>query len=68
MAANEQQVCKGCGAPIRWIQMRSGKGMPVDAKPFKMIVIIDGIAGLREAWMPHWATCPKARDFKRRSR
>ena len=25
--------CKSCGAPIKWIKMKSGKTMPVDAKP-----------------------------------
>lgn len=25
--------CKACGAPIRWIKMKSGKAMPVDAQP-----------------------------------
>lgn len=26
-------TCRGCGQPIRWIPMASGKQMPVDAEP-----------------------------------
>jgi len=26
------QICRGCGAPIEWIKMASGKMMPCDAQ------------------------------------
>lgn len=28
-----KSVCRGCGAKIRWIRMKSGKMMPVDPEP-----------------------------------
>lgn len=38
MAYQETTHCRKCGAPIRYIRMkRSGKWMPVDAKPVEII-------------------------------
>jgi hypothetical protein len=47
--------------------------MPVDAKKLKVIVIRTHhghgeqheIPELVDAYMPHWATCPNAADFKK---
>lgn len=31
-------ICRGCGAQIEWIHMRTGKSMPVDPEPVFVIV------------------------------
>jgi len=58
----ETSPCKGCGAEIGWIKTPKGRNMPVNPKkvPFMMA---DGT--LRWGYVPHWATCPKAQDFKK---
>lgn len=66
--------CK-CGAEIAFIEMVSGKKMPVDAKPEQMIVIPEltdpvfygNVKGeMVKAYRPHWGTCPLAKDFKKK--
>lgn len=32
-------VCKGCGAPLEWIQTAAGRSMPVDPEP---VFVIEG--------------------------
>lgn len=59
-------TCKGCGASIFWMSMESGKKMPVDAAPKKMVVVLALGCKLVDAYTPHWATCPKAANFKRK--
>jgi hypothetical protein len=44
------EICRGCGAPITWKLTVKQKWTPVNP--------------LDES--PHWATCPKAKDFKRK--
>lgn len=29
-------VCRSCGKPIKWIELKSGKKMPVDPDPFEL--------------------------------
>ena len=57
--------CKGCGKEIKWVVMASGAKMPLDAKPVQMIQVKEGIGESIPVYMPHWATCEKAKDFKR---
>lgn len=45
--------CRGCGAPIDWFITPANKRMPMNPEPAE-----DGSA------VPHWATCPRAKDFK----
>ena len=62
--------CKSCGAPIVWVEMVSGKRMPVDAKPAKLVVLDDmpePRGSVVDCWTPHWATCPQA-DQHRKAR
>lgn len=47
-------VCKGCNAPIAWFRTTHGASMPVNLP----------IANENVPVTPHWATCPKADDFK----
>jgi len=64
--------CKGCGAEIRWVKMETGENMPLDAKSVNMTRIFPNYQPLYDlyeaytvdVYMPHWATCPNAKDFK----
>ena len=38
-------VCKGCGAPLEWIQTVAGRSMPVDPEP---VFVKIGRASCRE--------------------
>jgi hypothetical protein len=42
--------CRGCGAMIAWYHTPTGKTIPLDDATFE----------------PHWATCPKADEFRRK--
>jgi len=63
--------CKGCNAEIRWIKTIQGKNHPVDAKPVKIWIngtdlgIPGGGWSLESGWVSHFATCPKAHQFRR---
>lgn len=59
--------CKGCGAEIKWIKTAKGKNMPIDAKSEKRYVmdLVTGEWSFKDAYTQHWATCPKAKDFKK---
>lgn len=56
--------CRYCGAPIVFVPMRSGRPLPCDAEPIAVIVFAaedDGRGHVeRQAFRPHWATCPHA--------
>lgn len=72
--------CKGCGAEIDWVRMKSGKSMPVDPEPVfveeggnQVFITDEGdtITGTATeskrgevAFVPHWATCPAYKQFK----
>ena len=57
--------CKGCGKEILWIKMNTSGNMPVDPKSEKRICFIKGIGHIYDTYMPHWATCEKADQFKK---
>lgn len=61
----EASKCKSCGADIYWIQMVSGKMMPVDAKE-KKLVRIKNRGEIITAYEPHWATCPNADKHRKK--
>lgn len=61
-------TCRSCGAAIRWIVMVSGKRMPVDAKPAKLIVLDDmpePRGAVVDCWTSHFATCPNAAQHRK---
>ena len=74
--------CRGCGAEIEWLRMKSGKTMPVDPEPVfvaeggNQVFITDAgetITGSATeentgevGFVPHWATCPAAGQFRKR--
>ncbi|MGH9158170.1 MAG: hypothetical protein ACRD1K_20570 [Acidimicrobiales bacterium] len=51
----------------------SGKAAPLDAKPEKRIVIVEGeypgsyLADVLDTYVSHFATCPSASKFRRSS-
>jgi hypothetical protein len=47
-------VCKGCSADIEWWQTNNGKNIPFNPMP----------KSDQDETTPHWASCPKAKDFK----
>jgi hypothetical protein len=70
--------CK-CGADIAFVNMVSGKKMPVDAKPENMVFIADtpypvdlffveGKGEMVKVYRPHWGTCPLAKQFKKKDK
>ncbi len=60
--------CRACKAEIMFIEMASGKKMPVDAKPLIVVQVKDGIGKVIEAYYPHWATCPGAHAFRKKGK
>lgn len=65
-----QAICRGCGAPIEWAEIvKSGKKMCFDGQILALTTRHDPatqrlIERVDQA-TNHWATCPKAKDFKR---
>jgi len=61
-------TCKGCGREINWVKTLNGKNMPVDPEPQTMVVTTknDKAWVSKTCYVPHWATCPNADDFRKR--
>lgn len=72
--------CRACSAPIRFAKhVSTGKAHPVDDKPSQdgnlVLFHEGGVLMVRHAKLPadqmrprhksHFATCPKAKDFRR---
>ena len=55
-------VCKKCGIYIEFIKTARGKFMPVDPK---LITVVDQQGNTHKGYIPHWATCPNADDFRK---
>jgi len=58
--------CKNCGAKLKWCEMMSGKKMPLNAKPVSMIQVKEDLGQVIDVYMPHWADCPGAKEFKKK--
>lgn len=56
-------TCRGCGVYIEWIKTPAGKDMPVDPAE---ITVIDVEGRTLRGYIPHWGTCPKANQFKKK--
>ena len=78
--SSDRASCGSCGAPMRWVTPLAGKPMPLDAEPnpegnVEMVttpagprakVHAKGQGGLLgERWMPHHASCPQGREWRR---
>ena len=63
-------TCRGCGATIAWIKLtESGKLHPVDLPP-ALVRVENGsvpvsMGNVVARFVSHFATCPKANDFRR---
>ena len=57
-------ICKGCGAEIKWIEMESGKNMPVD---IQLETIVTDNGKIVKGYKSHFATCPSAKKYRRKS-
>jgi len=57
--------CKGCGAQIRWVKTANGKNMPLDEKEKLFYYRVENEWEIKRGRDPHWATCPKAAQFKK---
>ena len=72
-------TCRSCGARVTWLRTTSGKNIPVneDPDPNGNIVVIAGTVTCavvdptqemdKPHYMPHHATCPQGKDWRRRS-
>lgn len=58
--------CKSCHAEIKWVDTKTGKKMPLDAKPFSAVQVKEGIGEVIQVYMPHWGTCPSAGQHRRK--
>jgi hypothetical protein len=73
MDRNVTARCSSCGAAIVWAFMSSGKRMPLDAKPQKLITLIPNPAVLADApvghvvdcYTSHFVTCPNAAQHRK---
>lgn len=64
----EGKPCEACGAPLVWYRTKQGKQMPcnADAKPHAQQGFLGPPEyGLIDAKYSHFATCPKADQFRR---
>lgn len=70
--------CRGCGACVFFVPMKSGKEMPLDPEPKPEGTVYrrwgvwhvaskkQPVPPGRPAYIPHFASCPKAKSFRRR--
>jgi hypothetical protein len=64
--------CRGCGAEILWTVTTTNKRMPLDAQPENRATLVerdaDGtmVVKIVPTYLPHWASCPQADDFRRK--
>jgi len=56
--------CKSCGAPIVWVRSVINKPIPLDPKIYR-VVTEDGV--VVKGRISHFATCPNADKFRRKS-
>ena len=70
--------CKGCGKEIKFIKTPLNKFMPVDVEEITIGKDNKGLSLVREngivehqpalgthGYIPHWSTCPNAKEFKK---
>ena len=57
-------VCRGCRKNIKWIKTKKGKDMPVD--PAEVTIVTED-GETKRGFIPHWATCPKANTFRKKT-
>ena len=65
-------TCRGCGEQIYWVEMVSGKKMPINIKPQKFVKVeprgfVD-VGFVEEGFTSHFTTCPKATAFRQKKK
>lgn len=60
--ASKGSACRGCGLYIKWIKTAKGKDMPVDPT---LVTLMTEKGKVVRGYVPHWATCSKAGDFRK---
>lgn len=72
-------TCRSCHAPVRWVRTAKGQPMPLDRDPNPAgNVLLDAhgraevcrqgdprLLEARPVYMPHHATCPDAKGWRR---
>lgn len=69
---------RGCGAPVRWVRLASGRWVPLDPEPVldgNIVVGPDGTASYltksdgevdpTRRFVSHFATCPQSRHYRK---
>jgi hypothetical protein len=58
--------CRGCGAPIYWVTLDSGKRMPLDRGRQVRVAYIEGRGFVAHgSYTSHFATCPEANRLRK---
>lgn len=59
--------CKACGADIMWVKTQTGSSTPVDSASAQKRYVKhqDGTWRLSDTFVSHFATCPKADQFRK---
>ena len=65
MSSENRKQCRGCKAAIEWQRTKTGGYHPVDPKIIT-IVSLEGV--VTRGRVSHFATCPKADNFRKRSK
>ncbi len=55
-------VCDGCKIYTEWSKTTAGKMTPVNLK------CVAFVTATNKGFIPHWATCPKAKNFRKKIR
>ena len=59
--------CKACGTPIVFVKTPSGKTQVLDeTTKEKRVAVIDDVAHMVDTYLSHYATCPNAKEFRRK--
>ncbi|HXP82603.1 MAG TPA: hypothetical protein VN976_22075 [Verrucomicrobiae bacterium] len=59
-------TCSGCGAEIEWWKTPRGKKMPISVVPVYRVEGDPTSTLLRHDRIPHFANCPKVKDFRKK--
>lgn len=61
------EKCRGCSAPIIWVQTKTGARMPINTDFEVKGTLFVGVEMIEiEPRFSHFATCPKAQEFHRK--
>ncbi len=58
-------ICKSCGAKIRFVEMQSGKKMPIDGDVKNIVAKVGGGWKVITVYESHFANCPGADSHRK---